>query len=568
MTQQTPNVTPENEQPIIPSWIFPLIIVAGLILAAFNASQPGGMTVVGYAGVGFAILAFVAWVLTAPQQVTGLFTGRTARFGGVSIIVTLLVIVLMVGVYALVRGQEWRVDLTESDQFSLTEESSDAIANIGNDPTIPNIRINAFVTAAQAALQDRYAPLFDDYQTTSNGKITYEFVDPERNPTTADAYGVTRSGQVVVTVLDEAGSPDIDNAEVVASVNQSDLTNAILKAAAQGDFRAYILPVEGGVADQMTIIQQIFTEQWDWTVTTDQTLVQLSTSTTTPLNDPNADAEVVIIPGGMAPLTDQELTILGNFLTNGGSLIVFADPAINEDGISLATSENLNTYLRDNFGLSFANDIVLDQTNQVESPLTPYAADFDATSYLTTNGIPAGRGLLAMNAPVSIVVADTAPANVTVLPLVRTATTSYAKTNLVALYTAATQNNGLTPEDIAQAEGDQAGPFVVAASAENVQTGSRVVLFSSTWIGSDIGYQLRNFATNFTVAINGAVWTTHFDEFFNQINIVQQARPQDQPISADVGTLNNLRILTVFVVPFGILLLGVWVWWNNREKAR
>jgi hypothetical protein len=35
-----------------------------------------------------------------------------------------------------------------------------------------------------------------------------------------------------------------------------------------------------------------------------------------------------------------------------------------------------------------------------------------------------------------------------------------------------------------------------------------------------------------------------------------------------VGTLNNLRILTVFVVPFGILLLGVWVWWNNREKAR
>lgn len=564
----TPN-TPENEQPIIPPIIFPVIAVVGIFVALANASAPGGMTVIGYAGAGFAILALLGWVLIAPKQVLGLLTGRAARFGGASLFVTLLVIIVAVGLYAFVRGQEIRVDLTESDQFSLTEESRDAVANIGSDPTIPRLRITAFFTAAQAATQDRYTPLFEDYQTVSGGKIDYQFIDPERNPTVADAYSVTRSGQVVVTALNETGEPDTENAEVVQTIDQGEITNALLKAAAQGDFRAYFLPVEDGQADQMTVLQGILTDQFDWTVTTDASLIELGNpNAETHLNDPNADAELVIIPGGTAPLTDQELSILQTFLAGGGNLIVFADAGLNEDGVSLATAENLNAYLRDTFGVSFANNVVLDQTQQFQSPLTPYATDFDATSLITTNGVPVGQAAFVANFAASIDVVETAPANVAVLPLVRSSATSYAKTNLAELYAQAIEGNGLTPEQIAQVDGDSVGPFVLAASAENTQTGSRVVLFSSTWAGADIGYQIRNAADNFVLGVNSMIWTTHFDEFFNQISVVQQTRPQDTPISADVGTLNNIRILTVFVLPFGILMIGVWVWWSNRERAR
>lgn len=569
MTQQSPNSTPENEQPIIPPSVFPIIAVIGVIVALISASQPGGMTVIGYGGIGFAILALLAWVLIAPRQVMGLFTGRTARYGGTSLIVTLLVILAAVGVYAFVRGQEIRVDLTESDQFSLTDESRAAVANIGADPTLPRIRINAFYTAAQASQQDRVAPLFDDYQTTSGGKIEYAFVDPERSPTTADAFGVTRSGQIVVTALDAAGSPDIDNAEVVEFLDQGEITNAILKAAAQGEFRAYVLPVEDGQGDQMTIFTQILTDQFDWTVISDQSLIELSSPQAEfRLNDPNADAELMIIPGGSAPLTEQELSILRAFVDGGGSLIIYADSGVNEDGVSLATAESLNAYLRDSFGMSFENNVVLDQTQQFESPLTPYAVDFDATSPITASGIPTGQAALVTNLPASIAIAETAPANVTVTPLVRSGTTAYAKTDLAALFTAAAESGGLSQEQVGQAEGDATGPFVFGASAENTQTGARVVLFSSTWVGTDIGYQIRNVADNFTISINSAVWATRFDEFFNQISVVQPQRIQDTPISADVGTLNNIRILTVFIVPFGILLIGIWVWWSNREKAR
>lgn len=569
MTQQTPNVTPENEQPIIPPGIFPIIAFVGIVVALINASAPGGMTVVGYGGLGFAILALLAWVLIAPRQVMGLLTGRTARYGGASVVVTALVIVAAVGIYAFVRNQEIRLDLTERDDFSLTDESREAITNIGADPTIPRIRINAFYGVSQAAQQDRDTPLYEDYQTTSNGKIEYQFIDPERNPTVASAFNVTRAGQVVVTVLDEVGNADVENGEVVESVNQSDITNAILKAAAQGDFRAYFLPVEEGSGDQMLVLQQILTDQFDWTVITDQSLLELTNATAeVRLNDPNVDSEVLIIPGGSAPLTEQELSILQAYVTNGGHLIIFADPGINEDGVSLATSENMTTFLATNFGVSFDNNVIIDQTQQFESPLSPYATDFDATSTITTSSIPPGQAVLVANLPVSITVAEAAPANVTVTPLVRSGTTSYAKTDLVGIFNAAAESGGLSPEQIAQAEGDTAGPFVFGASAENTQTGARAVLFSSTWVGTDVGFQIRNVADNFTVAINSLVWTTRFDEFFSQISVVQQQLPQDTPMAADVQTLNNIRILTVFVLPFGILLIGVWVWWSNREKAR
>ena len=59
--------------------------------------------------------------------------------------------------------------------------------------------------------------LFDDYKKTSNGKIDYEFVDPERQPQTATLYKVTTAGSIAVAKMDDTGAPDTKNAQVVTS---------------------------------------------------------------------------------------------------------------------------------------------------------------------------------------------------------------------------------------------------------------------------------------------------------------------------------------------------------------
>lgn len=566
MTQQTPNPVQTNEnEPFIPPNTFLILATIGLVVAVVVWFTQPTFGVVGYGGLGFALLSLLAWVLLSPKQARSVLTGRTARYGGTSLLVTILLIVAMVGVYAFARSQEIRIDLTEGNDFSLTEESAQAISGIAVDPTIPRIRLIAFYGAAMAGTRDQDAPLFEDYARTSGGKIEYEFIDPERNPPIANAYGITRSGQIAVVALNEAGEPDIDNAEIVNTTNQTQLTNAILKVAASGEFNAYFLNVEGGAANQMNTVKDLLTNSLDWNVQ-DVSLVQLtSPEGELRLNDPNLDGEIMIIPGGAQPLTDRELAVIEDYLAAGGDLLIFAGSPINEDGVSLATAENLSTLLFENFGVRFNNDVVIDLTQAAfQSALIPLATDLDTMSEITSS-LAQQRAPLAFQEPSSIEIAETLPLNVLVTTLARSSDQAYAKTDPLAIYNSL-ESEAALQEAAAKTEDDPQGPFVLAASAENTETGARVILFSSTSIASD-GFVLAGVG-NINAALNSIIWATDFADFANQITVQQAVRPQDTPIFADAQAVRNINFITIILVPFGVLAIGLWVWWSNRERVR
>ena len=134
-------------------------------------------------------------------------------------------------------------------------------------------------------------------------------------------------------------------------------------------------------------------------------------------------------------------------------------------------------------------------------------------------------------------------------------TAAYSKTNL----------QDILDNKIDKADGDAGGPFVLAATAENTQTKARVVLMGSTSLGLD-QYASPNI-DNLNVAFNSLIWTTNFNNYFTQITVQQQQRPQDQPIFADEQTTRNINFITLGILPFGVLLIGILVWWTNRERA-
>lgn len=554
------NLPEENgaeQEPFIPPQYLLILSVLGFIVAGIVAFTQPTFTVVGYGGLTFGLLALLAWGLLAPQQAKAVFTGRTARFGGTSLFVTIIVIAMLIGIYTVVRNQQWRLDLTESDAFSLTEESREAIAGIGADPSVPPVKIIAFTSAAQAGRRDQDSVLFDDYVQTSGGKITYEFLDVDRNPQQAELYGVTRAGQIVVAAVGEDGQPDAENATIVNFTDQEQLTNAILKAAAAGDFQAFFLTVQDNVSAEMSVIKDSLRDRFDWTVEDISLLELTGPQAEYRLNDSNVDGQVLIIPGGSQPLADQELQIIQDYLANGGNLIIFASNNFNDDFSSLATDEDLNNYLFENFGVRFNNDLVMDQTLAFQSPLSVIAPTLNSSHFVTSNGVTAGQGALIFDAAHSIQIAETLPENVTATSLSRSGADAYATTD----YQRVLDGN------IDELEGDAQGPLVLAAAAENTQTGARVVLFGSTSIGSDVFTLFQN-VDNVDVAFNSLVWVTDFDNFFSQITIAQQQRPQDLPIFADAQTTRNINFITTIVIPFGILLIGIVVWWNNRERPQ
>jgi len=553
--------TPENEQPIIPPHYMLILAFIGLLVAVAVVFTQPTFSVMGWGGLGIALLSLLAWVLMAPDQARAVVTGRTLRFGGMSLIVTVIVLTALVGVYTVVRGMNLRVDLTQRDTFSLTSESESAIVALGADPTVPPIKLTAFYDAIRAAQRDRDTLLFEDYQQKSAGKITYEFVDLDRNPLLAQQMGITGGGQIFVARVNEDGTLDIENGEVVNFLSQDGLTNAVLRVAAAGDFRAYFVTVPGGLSltgagqDGMSTLNN-WLRQLDWT-TRQVGLFELANETgDIRLNNPNVDGEVVVIPGGDTPLAEDELKIITDYLDNGGSLIIFAAPSSNtETSSSLASDPALNDYLWENFGLRVQNNIVIDPVINFQTPLVPVSVDF-SLNHPITRSFPQRSGM-AFEVPHSIEIANPMPEGVEGRYLARSATDSYVKTDFQA---ALEGDFGRTPDD-------PTGPFALAAVAENTNTGARVVIFGSTSVVRNDYAQLIGLV-NQAAARNSLIWTTGFDEYVTQVTIQSAQRPQDQPIFVDRQTGGTINFVTTILLPFGVLIVGFLVWWNNRETAR
>src|SRR5690606_41466657 len=100
--------TPENEQPFIPPHYMLILVVVGLVVAiGVYLTQPT-FSVVGWGGLGIAVLSLVAYVLMAPEQAKAALTGRTMRFGGTSVLVTIVLLVALGFAYVFVRRSEER----------------------------------------------------------------------------------------------------------------------------------------------------------------------------------------------------------------------------------------------------------------------------------------------------------------------------------------------------------------------------------------------------------------------------------------------------------------------------
>lgn len=569
MTNQTPNATINNEQePFIPPYYMLILAAVGFIVALVVLLTQANFTVVGWGGLGLCLLSLVVWAFMAPDQARALVGGRTARYGGTTVIVTLVFLVALIAIYSVVKGRNLRLDLTQRDDFSLNNQTRQTITGLGIEPNVPNIKIYAFYGAAQAGRRDQDTILFDDYAQTSQNKISYEFVDPDRNPLLAQQFKVERPGQVVVVPLDAQSQPLTDKAQLINLASQEQLSNTIMRVAASGDFRAYFVAVEGGLKldetgdNGLSNLNDTLKNRLNWK-TEEVNLLDLTSPTSTiNLSDAAIDGQTLVIAGGSKPLPDDQVKFISDFLDKGGKLVLLAAP-LNADGSStLATTESLNTYLYNSFGIRLSNSMVLDETQAFQTPFNPVAGTFDSAQYITQPFAAVQGAAMVFEQSRFIEVNPTLPADVTVSELAKSADTSYAKSDPAILTAGA--------DAVKQVDTDAKGPFVLAAAAENSKTGARIVVFGSQFIPTNFYAQLRGLNVfNLDVAFSSVVWVTKFNDFFSQIpQLTAAAKPQDSPIFADEQLSRSINFLTLIILPFGVLIMGLLVWWVSRERRQ
>lgn len=282
-----------------------------------------------------------------------------------------------------------------------------------------------------------------------------------------------------------------------------------------GVFIAYFLDVSDGLSSEMSVLKENLTK-YQWVI--EDISLSAFVNGEIEFDGPAVTGAVLVIAGGSIPLSNVELETLQDYVGNGGDLVIFAGTNLNDEQTSLASSDNLNTWLYNNFGVRFNNDVVIDHGHAFQSPLLPVATAFNTDSLITTNGIDLDSPAAVLEVPNSLTISESPPADVTVDTLLWSSEESFSKTDLKAVLNS----------EIEQEVGDTQGPLVLAASAEIQSVQSRIVLFGSTSLGTD------NFATfqgidNLALAFNSLVWATRYDEYFYQFIAPQETAIPSTP---------------------------------------
>ena len=469
------------------------------------------------------IVGLAAYAIMAPDRVRRFFTGRQARYGSNSLIITLafLGIIIVVNVLAY---QNPGKPLWENKETALAPETLQALA------TLPGkVSATAFYTTAlnSSSAED----LLLKFKTNSKGKFDYKFVNPDQDPLSAREAGITGDGKILLKM----GT----SKEIAASASESELTKALIRLISPQARVVYFLQghgepgLESGGQLSFSIAKSTL-ESKNYTVDT----LNLFTTNSIP-----EDALAIIIAGPLKPLADSEVTLLKKYVDAGGSLVVLEDPTIvTEFGDS---PDPLADYLTSDWGITLNKDIVIDLVN-TQNPLLAVSsqiAQHPITQNLTQNYIvilPQARSL-SITGPKN---------NVTQTPIILTTDQSWGETEMAANQTPTFSSDK-----------DHPGPLDLAVAGENSATKGRVVVFGNSLFATDTNFDAYG---NGNIFINSVDWAAEQENLINITPRQQTQRTFQAP--TNVGFIIMI-ITSIIVLPGLVVFWGVSSWLARRKRG-
>jgi ABC-type uncharacterized transport system involved in gliding motility auxiliary subunit len=301
---------------------------------------------------GLFVLGIAGGILLDPGRVRRLLSGRQARYGSNALLVSLAVLGIIGVVNYLIYQNPKSWDLTEDQQYSLAPETVKILDELDQP-----VQLKGFYTPSLSGARDNIRPLLEQYQVNSGGKLTFEFIDPDKNPAAVRQYGVTKDASIVVVMGDQT--------TVVQPVSEQDLTSALIRLANPGNRVVYFLTGHG---------------EHDTASSTDTGYSQVAASlkaknyTVTALNLLQSgkvpeDAQAVVIAGPQLALSSDEVKMLQDYQAGGGSLVVLYEPSVSIK-IS-ATDDPLQSYLEQTWGISFQDDLIVQLCQPPDHPTAP-----------------------------------------------------------------------------------------------------------------------------------------------------------------------------------------------------
>jgi len=312
----------------------PALIIAGIVAGFVSSSWqpiPLGIVIGGVVIIGL-------WVLyTAYEQ--KFWTRRSTQVSSNAIAAILSVLLILGLINFLGARYATRLDLTESQKFSLAPQTQEVLRNLPQpvkvwvfDPT-QNPRVKEFL---------------ENYQKAGNGKFSYEFVDPLTQPEKAKEYAINGLGEYQLEsgskrlLIQKGTLAGFDPNQIPTEAKLTNSLEEILSTRSpkvyflQGNGERPIQEGQGGLFQAEKFLKdKIYTTE----------VINLTESINVP-----QDADAVIVAGPQQALSAEEVKALTAYLDRGGSLMLMLDPNPNT---------GLDTLLKD-WGITVDKRLAID----------------------------------------------------------------------------------------------------------------------------------------------------------------------------------------------------------------
>ncbi len=457
--------------------------------------------------------------------------------GGYSLVVTAVVLAILIAVNILASTlpATWtQQDMSSTQLYSVGSNTTALVQNLSKD-------VNIYWMVQSDAEWDVLENLLAKYESLSD-HVDVIKKNPDVYPTFAKQYTdeTVQNNSLIVTCgtksryipLDDIYVSEIDYTtySYVYSFNgEGALTSAIDYVTSDDLPLIYLLEGHGEQTLPTSLSEQLIAENME---TASLSLLSLEAVP--------EDGDAVLIYAPQSDISEEEKTMLAEYVTGGGKLLVMAGPL--ED----ATLPNLNALLED-YGVTVNEGIVIEASQDHYYYGYPYIMLPDLNSHSITDPLISEKYYAIIPIAHGLTVGDDNGTG-TVTELLTTSEESFSKLA------------GFDLDTYDKEEGDIDGPFAVGVSIAD-ESGGQLVWFSSSELLAD-SYVSRSSGANLDLVMNSLanmVGDTH------TISIWAKSLGYSY-LTISESSSSTLKVILIGVMPLGYLAIGIGTVVERRRR--
>lgn len=480
-------------------------------------------------------LLVVASVVLKASEIRTRLGRRSARFGINSAASVFLLIGILAFVNYLGAQHVKRVDTTTEKIYSLSDQSVSVAQQVKQD-----LKIRAFYPGGE------YAPAKDvlDLFKARNNKISYEFIDPDKQPQLAQQYKVSQYGDFqnpmsgesfrYGTLVLEMGGKTERIEKQSEPLREEDVTNALMKIVKGETKTIYFVQGHGekkiddndrnGYSNAKAA-----SEKENYVVKT----VNLVEQGKVP-----DDASLLVMAGPTTEPFPNEMEQIEGFLNKGGSVLILLDPP---------PAPSLAEFMK-KWDINVGNNFVVDASGVGRlfgaGPTIPLVTNYSrhkiTENFKVMTFFPFVRSVTPMNPPVNGINAET---------LLSSNERSWGETNLKSNEAAFDEKTDLK------------GPVSLATVAtkdlgENKK--ARLIVYGTSNFAANSAFGLQG---NGNLFLNTVSWLAQDENFIS----IRPKNPEDRRLTMTEAQGRLVSYVMLLLLPVGVLVAGISVWAKRRR---